>query len=117
MCLHLDIVPIPATVPSSLSPYYAGFFDADGTIGCHLRNKIYPHVYIKVGNKYVVDILPFQTAFGGKVYPDATTNSHVWAAENKQDVLIFLNYYNTVGWFKSHKSKRFLLIEEHYESL
>lgn len=112
MCIHLGIVPIKAKMPDSLSPYCAGFFDADGTIGCYF-NYQNPRIKISVSNKYEVDLLPYMT-FGGKIYSD-NRGTFIWSANSKADVLLFLEYYKSVGHFKSFKSSKFLQLEETYE--
>jgi len=113
MCLHFGIIPIQATMPSISSPYYAGFFDADGTLGVYINGKGCPYLQISVYNKYRVDLEPYLTTFGGKIYEGKGTPR--WSAANRDEVLAFLKYYKSINHFKSFKSTKFLLIEEYYE--
>lgn len=114
MCIRFGIVPIKAPMPDRLSAYFAGFFDADGTMGVYLNPKGYPRIMISVTNKFRVDVQPFLITFGGIIYEDGRGLS-VWKISSKADVLVFLGYYKSIDHFKSFKSTKFLLIEEYYE--
>jgi len=104
MCLHLGIVPIQATMPSISSPYYAGYFDADGTLGVYMFQGC-PYLKISVTNKYRVDVELLQATFGGNISPDRT--AFRWAISGRADVTAFMKYVE-LGYFQSFKSTKFL---------
>lgn len=113
MCIHLGIVPIPASIPSYSSPYYAGFFDADGTTGVYLKGNGYPRPVISVKNKFEVDVRLFKTTFGGHINEEKG-QSFKWIVSSRVDIFAFLKYAE-LGYFKSFKSTKFILFEEFYE--
>ena len=68
-----------------LSPYtlhkkhgwFAGFFDADGTIGYYFKgNNSQPQLTLSVTNKLYVDVVHFMTYFGGAIYFDKAQNGY-----------------------------------------
>jgi len=68
-----------------LSPYtlhnkhgwFAGFFDADGTIGYYFKgNNNQPQLTLSVTNKLYVDVVHFMTYFGGAIYFDKAQNGY-----------------------------------------
>jgi hypothetical protein len=53
--------------------WFAGFFDADGTIGYYFKGDIdNPQLTLSVTNKLYVDVVHFMTYFGGNIYFDKT---------------------------------------------
>ena len=49
--------------------WFAGFFDADGTIGYYLKGPyLQPQLTLSVTNKLYVDVAHFITYFGGAIY-------------------------------------------------
>jgi ubiquinol-cytochrome c reductase cytochrome b subunit len=51
----LFIEPLPLTYDNA---WFAGFFDADGTIGFSMKNN-YPQLVVSVSQKYKSDLLVF----------------------------------------------------------
>jgi hypothetical protein len=106
---------IPYLTPivlNSNSGWYAGFFDADGTV---TMNKTTYQLTISVTNKNRIDVLPFLERFGGSVFYDKSQNGYYkWSISAKQDIFNFLEYIKINSLF-SHKSKRLHLIPKYYE--
>lgn len=114
VCQVLEIPVIDAQVPTAKSSWFAGFFDADGTIGISMKNDL-PQLSIRVTSKLIQDVLPYKTAFNGEVYYDSSQNGYYqWSVQSKVDSLRILAYFKS-SHFKSHKSKRFFLLNEYYD--
>ena len=113
VCQVLDIsVILPITLDAK-SNWFAGFFDADGTIGLYMKNLV-PQLSIRVTNKLLQDVEYFKTVFGGNIYFDSSCNGYYqWSIQSKKDVMVMLDYFKS-STFRSHKSQRFFLIEEYY---
>lgn len=57
--------------------WFAGFFDADGTIGYYFKgNNNQPQLTLSVTNKLYVDVVHFMTYFGGAIYFDKAQNGY-----------------------------------------
>ena len=57
--------------------WFAGFFDADGTIGYYLKGRYnQPQLTLSVTNKLYVDVVHFLTYFGGAIYFDKAQNGY-----------------------------------------
>jgi hypothetical protein len=127
VCLKLNI-PVVEPVPmNNNSHWFAGFFDADGTIGIYIKND-YPQLSIRVTNKLLQDVQWYKNIFGGYIYFDSSQNGYYsWSVQSREHVLNMLDYFlqrETDLLFyhqfcksnicRSRKSKRFFLIEEYY---
>jgi ubiquinol-cytochrome c reductase cytochrome b subunit len=111
--LALNIKAIDSNQLHINNSWYAGFFDADGTIGYYFKND-YPQLTISVTNKLKVDIEYFFQRFNGNIYFDRAQNGYYkWSIQSKQDITNFLEYAKT-SKFRSNKAKRFFLINEYY---
>lgn len=88
--------------------WFAGFFDADGTVTLSIKHGN-PQVTISVTNKKAEDILPFQTFFFGNIYHDKATNCYKWTIQSEADLLSFLDYIKKYPSRSSKKSRLFLL--------
>lgn len=57
--------------------WFAGFFDADGTIGYYFKGSYnQPQLTLSVTNKLYVDVVHFMTYFGGAIYFDKGQNGY-----------------------------------------
>ena len=75
MCEQLNIPLIyPLTLTKS-SSWFAGFFDADGTISISMKNAR-PQITLRVANKLIQDVQWFKNAFGGNIYYDKSQNGY-----------------------------------------
>ena len=113
VCQVLDIsviLPIKLDVKSN---WFAGFFDADGTIGLYIKN-LSPQLSIRVTNKLLQDIEYFKSVFGGNIYFDSSQNGYYqWSVESRADIENFLNYFQ-YKYCRSSKSQRFFYVKEYY---
>lgn len=140
------LLQVPCKKPSTLtkdSHWFAGFFDADGTIvlrqtgvakrlvasdpgGRSLRNDgvasgfattaLPPSVQltIRVTNKLIQDVQYYQDVFGGSIYYDTSQNGYYsWSIQSREHILDFLAYFQSHP-FRSQKAKRFFLIHDYY---
>lgn len=121
VCQQLNI---PVVQPSAALTYsnnwFAGFFDADGTIGISCPRKLswknlHPQLSIRVVNKHLVDVEWYKTVFGGNIYFDSSQNGYYqWSVQSRKDILNMLNYFKS-SQFRSYKSQRFFLIDRYYQ--
>jgi len=98
------------------SHWFAGFFDADGTITMSIKNN-YPQLSIRVVNKLLVDVQYFKDVFGGNIYFDSAQNGYyVWSVQSREDILNMLNYFinDAKHISRSHKSQRIFLIKDYF---
>lgn len=113
VCQVLDIPVLDSLPLSPTSAWFAGFFDADGTIGIHLINS-WPRLSIRVTNKLLQDIDWFKQAFGGNLYFDSSQNGYYqWSIESRVNIENFINCFQ-FQYCRSQKSQRFFLIKEYY---
>lgn len=107
---------IPLIQPSSLnrdSSWFAGFFDADGTITMSMKNQ-HPQLSLRATNKLMQDVQWFKDIFGGSIYFDSAQNGYYhWSVQSRQDVLAMVDYFKT-HTMRSHKSHRLHLIYDYY---
>jgi len=109
--LGLEVV--SANVLHKDNGWYAGFFDADGTIGFYFKNG-YPQLTVSVTNKLRIDVEPFLIRFGGSIYFDKAQNGYYkWSIQSESDILAFVEYTKMCRP-KSIKGKRFFLIKQYY---
>lgn len=74
VCSCLSICPkIPCKMSKS-NAWFAGFFDADGTVT--LNSKRLPQLTISVTNKALIDVQYFIDVFGGNIYFDTRQNGY-----------------------------------------
>lgn len=113
VCQLLDIPVVNSILLTKNSSWFAGFFDADGTIGISIKN-LRPQLTIRVVNKQLQDVEYYRNFFGGNIYFDSSQNGYYcWSVQSRKDVLIILDYFKQVN-FRSKKSARFFLINEYY---
>lgn len=113
VCQKLGISVIYPTKLDNQSSWFAGFFDADGTITMSMKNN-YPQLSIRVVNKLLQDVQYFKDVFGGNIYFDSAQNGcYQWSIQSQEDVLNILNYFK-YHTSRSHKSQRLFLIKDYY---
>lgn len=101
--------PKPLTIESS---WFAGFFDADGTLGYSIKNGA-PQLIVSASNKDKVDLEPFREVFGGVVRLDKRSNTWKWDIYSEEAILSFCNYLKKHP-LQSHKKKRVFLVKRYY---
>jgi len=103
----------PLTAYSIDNGWFAGFFDADGTITFSLKNKV-PQLTISVTNKKEIDVLFFKTVFRGYIHFDKAQNGYYkWSIQSKKDILNMLEYFKKHP-SRSSKKKRLHLVPLYY---
>jgi len=113
VCQQLEISVIYPTKLDKESNWFAGFFDADGTITLSMKNN-YPQLSIRVANKLLQDVQYYKDVLGGNVYYDSSHNGcYQWSIQSREDILNMLNYFKT-HVSRSHKSHRLFLIKDYF---
>lgn len=103
--------PTPITCNNA---WFAGFFDADGTITMSIKNDN-PQLTISVSNKKEIDIIYYKNVFKGNIYFDKGSHgSYKWTIQSELHVLEFLNYIKKYP-ARSNKKQRLFLIPRYYE--
>lgn len=104
----MPIQPIALTTNSS---WFAGFFDADGTVTLNMTGTL--QITISVTQANLVDIQGFTASFGGSMYYDTAQNGYYkWSVQSKEDVLRMTAYFQQHT--RSAKKHRLFLIPEVY---
>lgn len=113
VCLLLNI---PIIYPQTITinnGWFAGFFDADGTITYSIKNDN-PQLTISVTNKLRTDLISFKNVFNGNVYFDKGKNGYYkWSIQAKTDIDFFKSYLLKYP-SRSNKKQRLFLINNYY---
>ena len=115
VCALLNVALLSPDTLHNKHAWFAGFFDADGTIGCYSKGKNnQPQLTLSVTNKLYVDVVHFMTYFGGAIYFDKAQNGYYkWSIQSETKLLAFLEY-TKVCQPQSIKRNRLFLIKEYY---
>lgn len=114
VCILLNIKFIMPDKLDLKNGWFAGFFDANGTIGFYLKNEI-TQLTISVSNKLYTDLTPFMHNFGGNIYFDKGSNgSYIWSIQSQSDIENFVSY-TKVCPIKSIKRYRIFLVKQYYQ--
>ena len=113
VCLNLNI---PIIYPKDITidnGWFAGFFDADGTITYSIKNQN-PLLTISVTNKLFIDVANYQKIFNGNIYFDKGQNGYYkWSIQDRTDIDFFKSYLFKFT-SRSNKKKRLFLIDNYY---
>lgn len=113
VCQQLEISVIYPTKLDKESNWFAGFFDADGTITFSMKNN-YPQLSLRVVNKLLQDVQYYKDVFGGNIYFDSSQNGcYQWSIQSREDILNMLSYFKA-HVTRSHKSHRLFLIKDYF---
>jgi len=113
VCQQLNISVIYPNVLDKESNWFAGFFDADGTITISIKNDR-PQLSIRVVNKLLQDVQYYKDVFGGNIYFDSARNGcYQWSIQSREDVLSMLDYFKK-HTSRSYKSQRLFLIPDYF---
>lgn len=93
--------------------WFAGFFDADGTIDYSVK-KGWPQLTISVSNKKEIDLMPFQEVFGGFIRLDKASNTYKWDIYSTEAINDFYEYLQKHP-LNSHKKQRIFLVKRFFE--
>lgn len=113
VCETLNIVYKEPLALKKHSAWYAGFFDADGTVTYSIKG-VYKQLQLRISvtNCAEKDIIMFQERFGGIVYFDRSQNNYYsWSIINKEHIKDFYNY-SKICTFRSIKGRRLLLVPQ-----
>lgn len=112
VCQQLNLPVVKPVDLKKESAWFAGFFDADGTITYSLK-PLHPQLSVRVTNKLLQDVHYFVPFFGGYIYYDSSQNGYYqWSIQGREDILRLHSYFK--NYCRSYKSKRFHLVEEFY---
>jgi len=113
VCQQLNISVIYPKMLDKYSSWFAGFFDADGTITLSMQNNS-PQLSIRAVNKHLQDVQCFKEVLGGNIYFDSAQNGYYqWSVQSREDILNIIKYFKT-NKIRSHKSHRLFLIQDYY---
>jgi len=113
LCQKMDLPLILPTNQEKNSSWFAGFFDADGTITLSLKNGR-PQLTIRVTNKLYQDLEGFKLVFGGDIYYDNSQNGcYHWSVQSREKVLEMTEYFLSKNC-RSFKAKRCFLVDEYF---
>jgi len=108
---QLHNVPYKEASPITISNYwFAGFFDADGTLSYSMKNG-WPQLVVSASNKKPTDLRFYKEIFGGTIRLDSNSNTHKWEIYSKEAVLAFCDYLKNYP-IHSHKKNRIFLIPQ-----
>lgn len=115
VCQVLHIAPLtPAPSMDISNAWFAGFFDAEGTVTLNNTNKP-PQLTICVTNKHHSDVQPYKDTFGGNIYFDSSQNGYYkWTVQSRADVLAMLEYFRQRSPH-SYKKRRLILMNRFYQ--
>ncbi len=109
VCQKLGIIPMSPEPLTKNNAWFAGFFDADGTVTFSFKPNT-PQLTISVTNKDLRDVEGFKEVLGGNIYFDSSQNGYYkWSVQSRSDVLNILDYFNLYP-SRSHKTNRLHLI-------
>nr|YP_009184584.1 putative LAGLIDADG homing endonuclease [Treubaria triappendiculata]ALO62682.1 putative LAGLIDADG homing endonuclease [Treubaria triappendiculata] len=112
ICAHYKIEYQKPKLLTLDNSWFAGFFDAEGTIGYSFK-KGDPQLTISVSNKNRMDLLSYQEFFDGFIRWDKASNTHKWDLYSKEAILFFYEYLQKHP-LHSAKKKRFFLLKRFY---
>lgn len=107
LCEHFEIHYVQPDALSTDSAWFAGFFDADGTVTFSFKGKgQHPQLSIRVTNKNKADVTLFEEAFGGCCYYDKSQNGYyTWSVQSQSDILKLLEYFKKSPSRSSKKAR------------
>lgn len=111
---HLYGIHFKNPEPLSLqNGWFAGFFDADGTLGYSFKHG-WPQLTVSASQKLPSDLIWFKTFFGGTIRLDSKSNTWKWDIYSEQAVYHFYLYCKTVP-LHSYKKKRMFLLPTFFQ--
>ncbi len=115
VCAHLNILPLaPQTSMDTTHAWFAGFFDADGTITMN-TSRLLPQLTLSVTNKLQTDVHSFKDTFGGAIYFDTSQNGYYkWTVQSRVDLMNMLDYFKWCP-LRSAKNRRLQLVNKFYQ--
>jgi len=118
VCEALGISYVPASPLTNDSRWFAGFFDANGTISYSLKlngKRQMPQLTLSVSQKYKENLLELPPLFGGAIYFDkGSGGSFKWSLQSRETILALVDYFKSYPP-SSHKLKRIRLVKEYFK--
>ena len=120
VCQTLNITPSAPSVLDQNSAWFAGFFDADGTITYSMKKHprallSVPQLTLSVTNKNMADVQHYKDIFGGYIYFDSAQNGYYkWTVQSRDDIYMMLDYFKNCP-SRSAKGKRLLSVPTYFE--
>jgi len=121
LCQIFSIDPLNPAPLSRKNAWFAGFFDADGTICISLKHRKgslipgAPQCTISVSNKKAEDLSEFQNVFAGNIYYEKSSRTFKWSIQSRESILDFLSYVKDFGPCRSSKKFRFFYLPRFFE--
>jgi hypothetical protein len=111
LCQLLNITYTPPVVLTKESGWYAGMFDADGSISFHFNEKRF--TCLEVSSKYLEDVKFYLKDFKGRVQK-CGPNLFSWTVTSKAEIIPFVDYLKSIP-LKANKKIRVDMVNEYYE--
>lgn len=118
----------PRSSLSKKNGWFAGVFDADGTVTLSVKRPTlpigsrvsvasqgYPQCTISVSAKRQENLLPWKAVFAGNIYFDKSSRTYKWSIQSKENIFEFVQYIKDVASSRSSKKNRLYLIPRLYE--
>jgi ubiquinol-cytochrome c reductase cytochrome b subunit len=115
VCAVLGVQPLSTDNLHNKHGWFAGFFDAEGTIGYYINGSYnQPQLTLSVTNKLYGDVAHFLAYFGGAICFDKAQNGYYkWSIHAEKNFAAFLEYTKECQP-QSIKRNRLFLIKEYY---
>jgi len=115
VCAQLNLTPlVPETAMDINNAWFAGFFDADGTITMNTSRSL-PQLTLSVTNKLQADVQYYKDVFGGAIYFDTSQNGYYkWTVQSRANLLNMLDYFKECP-SRSAKSHRLQMVNKFYQ--
>ena len=112
ICDKYDIELINPQPLTYYNGWFAGFFDADGSI---YMNELSGQLFITASqkNKFLLDALV--ELYGGKIYPMVKVGAFKWTCFRKNEILSLVNDYFRVNPPRSEKRVRLYMVDKFYD--
>jgi hypothetical protein len=115
VCTVLNVPIITPIILTVDSPWFAGFWDADGTIGIYFKIGIgfAPSIVISLSNKLAVNLEPM-LILGGAIYFDKSQyGTHLWSVQSEADIIVVADSLKKFS--RSYKGRRLHIVKDYYE--
>jgi len=120
VCQELNIIPLAPSVLTKESAWFAGFFDADGTITYSMKKHPQgliplPQLTLSVTNKVLSDVECYKDIFGGNIYFDTAQNGYYkWTVQSRENINNLLDYFKVCP-SRSAKARRLHLVPSYFK--
>ena len=112
VCQRLTIPIIESIKLTNKNYWFAGFFDANGTVTFSNKDE-YPQLIIQVISKNIQDVQKYKEVFGGNIHFNSGKNGYYeWSPQTRENSMSMVKYFHNKC--KNHKSNRFYLISDYY---